>query len=229
MLKEKGFIKGTIAQAVICVLIFPFTACVIRMFSLDIGKMFTDLINQIFVMEVWFDLLVKYSNIQDVIAELENFSDENLKKWSFMMLEVWMLALISGIVKDLAKKLGMKGLPILPTFFTVIVFAVTQKIAGISFLYALIEIFVLIIIYLCIKFFVSKVNFLFTILTGGFKLYIDSCVALASTMYIAVLALIIKGNISGFADISVAVCMSMSALVLSLLVDFLLSGLLDKK
>lgn len=229
MFKNNKFARQTISQALVCILLLPFIACLIGVFKLDIGQICVDFIGEISVMNIWFALLVDFSSINDIITELENFSNASLIAWSFMMYEIWIVALVAGIVREAFKKIGMKGLPILPTVATVIIYAIVNKIANINYISALIELIVLAIIYLCIMFFVSNAKFFLTILTGAFKLYIDSCIALSATAYIAVMALIINGKLSGFAEVFTAVMLSMMALLLSLLVDFALTSLTDKK
>lgn len=229
MLKNRGYIKGTIAQITICVLVFPGIALIGQKLNWNFIDIVTDFVSQIPIMELWLDLLVDFSNIEEVISELNVYSEANLLKWSSMMYQIWVIGFVTEIIGDISKKLLFRGLPILPAFLTVIIVYFFQKFADVNYTSMVMGAFILVALYLAIKFFVIKASVVFTLFTGFFKLYVNSCVALATTAYTAILALIITGRITSIPKIFASVVMLIMVLVISLFVERLLSGLTDKK
>lgn len=215
-------ITSTIVQVAICVILFPFACIIIKViFPNTPEETFVNMVSQIPIMEVWFDIIRDLLRSGDLQDGIENY----LNEWSSFLaqttVQLYLLATITEITKIIFQKIKLMEPAILPNVISVLFWAILLRFTPEKMEYILTEILILLVVYLTIIFFFSKVSFAKKLLKLIFGIGYQTVVVCAICAYICCLAMIANGTITALSDIVVSISVTFSFVFVLLLCDYL--------
>lgn len=221
--------KALLVEILIVLVVLPSFAGIISAYSEQAKELFFNVISEIDIFNIWFEMLTDLFESNDIRINFQNY----LKNWLTIASESSLIIYIIGVLSDLVErfisKLTGNELKILPKIAVITVACVISSFTPMKAEYIIAEVGIIFLIYILLLKFVFKLRIGSVIFRVLFGIIIDIYIVCSVCTYIALLALIAIGRITGVYNIALMVIITFSMVLLSLVLKALFDITVQKK